>query len=248
LRALAVGFDVTDQIELERRSREQESMAAMGRLTAALAHEIRNPLNAAKLQLELLRRGVAKIDDEGVRTPIAQRAQIVETELGRLADLLEDFLTMARSPLLDRASFELVPVVTEVLRLQQPHAESLGAVLIEDVEVGMRVDGDKKRIHQLLVNLVVNALEALGVRTDGRVVIRARCDGDVVQVDVEDNGPGFSETLGGDALRPFVTSKPAGTGLGLSIVHNIVHAHGGTITLERAEPTGARVRVTLPRG
>ncbi len=93
---IAVGIDVTERIHLLKRTVESEAMAAMGALTAGLAHEIRNPLNAAKLQLEVLSRSARKLEDEALRSRIDDRVEIVQSELSRLALLLNDFLSLAR--------------------------------------------------------------------------------------------------------------------------------------------------------
>jgi len=244
-RVLAVGLDITERLELERKSAEGQAMAAMGTLTTSLAHEIRNPLNAAKLQLELLIRRARKAGDALLEEQLRGPAQLVRTELERLSRLLEDFLNLARPRLPARRPLPLKELFDAVVTLEQPLAESAGvhlSIALTDAHLTVRADADK--LKQVLLNLVRNGIDALRERGAGEVTLDAmrRPEGGVL-VCVSDDGPGLApEMAASAALQPFTTTKPAGTGLGLAIVQKIVAQHGGDVELGPREGGGTTVR------
>jgi PAS domain S-box-containing protein len=245
---LAVGIDITDRIELERKSAEAEAMAAMGTLTTSLAHEIRNPLNAAKLQLELLIRRAKRTSDQVVTRQLAEPAELVRSELDRLSVLLDEFLNLARPRQLLRQTCSVAELLDAVIKLKEPLAQSAGITLTSSVnepELTMRADADK--LKQVIINLVGNAIEALAERGHGSVELRGEPNElGGVTLSVIDDGPGVSPELLSSAFRPFVTSKQAGTGLGLAIVQKIVAQHGGEVQLLPRPGGGTIARFTIP--
>lgn len=249
IRVLAVGVDVTRTRELERRAADSEALAAVGALTTGLAHEIRNPLNAAILQLEALVRGARRVDDEAVRAKIDERVRIVRSELRRLTSMLDDFLGFARPTRVRLERTDLAALVDDVVALDRPLADEQGVTLAVAIDADARdVLADAPRITQVLINLVRNALEAMrGVGAGGTITVgaRARQDGRV-EVRVEDEGVGLDVPDEG-IFRPFVTTKEAGTGLGLSIVKKIVELHGGEVALRPRSPCGAIATFSLAR-
>jgi PAS domain S-box-containing protein len=243
--ALAAGMDVTEKLELETRAAEAEALAAMGRLTAGLAHEVRNPLNAASLQLEILGRTARKLGEPGAREAILPRVEIVKSELGRLSRLLDEFLGLARPQHLAMCPVDVGAVVSEVVALQAPVAERSGIALVADVAPIGPAHGDAAKLKQALMNLVVNAIEAMSDVGGGTIVVGAGLRGGAIEVRVEDDGPGLPD-LPKELLKPFVTTKAAGTGLGLAIVNRIVELHGGAMEIGPREGSGTRARFTLP--
>lgn len=244
---IAIGVDVTEYLELRKRSNESEALAAIGTLTAGLAHEIRNPLNAASLQLQLLQRRAAKVEDETLRAKLAEPVELVLVELGRLTTMLDDFLGLARPQEVEREHIELRELVHDVTRLQAPLCVSHGIVIEEQLEVGLAVLGDRHRLQQVLVNLVVNAREAmLGPGRGTRITIVSRREHDRAVVEIHDEGPGLQGNAANDPFAPFVTTKAAGTGLGLAIVRKIARMHGGEVFLENGAHGGAVARLVLP--
>jgi len=244
---LAVGVDLTEVRELQLRTAEAEALGAIGTLTTGLAHEIRNPLNAASLQLELIVRAARKIAEGALRDGMENRVRIVRSELGRLERMLAEFLTLARPRALDVESIDVAGLFDEVVELEGPLAEQQGASLCHEVVKGsVRVRADVARVKQVLINLIANALDALRPSRSGNVrLVAERLANDTVAVRVIDDGPGVDETRD-DVFRPFVTTKEGGTGLGLAIVRNIIEKHGGTVTLAAAEPAGTIATFTLP--
>jgi PAS domain S-box-containing protein len=240
------GVDVTERLELERRAAESEALAHMGTLAAGLAHEIRNPLNAAGLQLHLLGRAVDRLPDGDDRAPLKSRVEIVASELKRLEHLLGDFLELARPRPIAREPVDLVALLERVLSLHEPIASARG-ITVERRFVPATARGDRERLEQVFHNLVVNALEASAERGVIEVSVeREEGPTPTVLAAVRDNGRGIPEATLARIYEPFFTTKPAGTGLGLTIVRQIVQRHGGAVLIDSAEAKGTRVAVRLP--
>jgi PAS domain S-box-containing protein len=240
------GVDVTERVELERRAAESEALAHMGTLAAGLAHEIRNPLNAAGLQLHLLGRAIDRLSDEEERAPLKTRVEIVSSELKRLEHLLGDFLELARPRPIARGPVDMVALLERVLSLHEPlaHARS---IKVERHLSPASARGDAERLEQVFHNLVVNALEA----TSDRGVLEVSLDQEegaqpTVIATVSDTGRGIPSSTLARVYEPFFTTKPAGTGLGLTIVRQIVQRHGGAVLIDSVEGRGTRVSIRLP--
>lgn len=234
------GLDVTDQRALERRTLLSEKLAAVGTLSAGLAHEIRNPLNAASLQLQLLERRVKRIsDDEKLHDPI----DVVRNEIRRLGNLVGDFLSFARPAELRPGPVDLRELAERVVALEALHAQTLdvGLELIEGDTV--TVLGDAERLKQVLLNLVRNALDA--VSPGGRVELEVRRSGNGgASLIVRDDGPGIPEDNLDRIFEPFFSTKTDGTGLGMAICHSIISLHGGDIHIDCSR--GTEIEVSLP--
>jgi PAS domain S-box-containing protein len=229
---LAAGIDITDRLELERRSAEAEAMAVMGTLTTALAHEIRNPLNAAKLQLELLARRARKLQDEHARDVLAEPTEVVRAEINRLASLLDEFLDLARPRQVERRPVPVAELFEEVSKLERLLLEGSRVQLTTQVEpIDLALHADRDKVKQVLINLIANSVDALRNTTNPRIELHAARTRAGVMLSVTDNGPGIPPELAGSAFTPFVTSKPSGTGLGLAIVQKIARQHGGLAEL-----------------
>jgi two-component system sensor histidine kinase HydH len=233
-----------DKQELARRNQIAEKLAAVGTLTAGLSHEIRNPLNAAGLQLNVLERRVRKLAAEG-QAPLLEPLLLVRDEIRRLDHILEDFLQFARPVNFTPHPVALKPLVDRVCALEQGPAERRGVRIEAVCPDALEVPGHEGRLQQVLVNLVMNALDA--TPRGGRIRLAAHADeGDAV-LTVEDEGSGIPTEALPHVFEPFFTTKPSGSGLGLPIVHAIVTQHGGTIRVENLPAGGARVTVRVPR-
>jgi signal transduction histidine kinase len=238
--------------ELSRRAQMAEKLAAVGTMTAGLSHEIRNPLNAAALQLSVLERRIQKLP-AAERPPLLEPLTLVRDEIRRLDHILEDFLQFARPREFVTRPIDLVPVVARVLDLLGGEAERRGVRLERELEPVPPVAGDEERIRQVLVNLCLNALEAIPpgglVRVSCRPSEPAPDHPDappMVDVSVDDDGPGIPAEQRDRIFEPFFTTKAKGSGLGLSIVHAIVTQHGGNIQVEASPEGGARFTLRLP--
>jgi signal transduction histidine kinase len=245
---LAIMLENYREAYVLKKTAEAESLAIMGRLTAGLAHEVRNPLNAAKLQLDVLRRNAASVKDASTRRKIERRTNLVQDELRRLSLLLDDFLNLARARRLEPVRCDAYALLSEVVELRRPEIESQGIELIANIEAGTCVlDAERDRLKQVINNLVTNAVEAVTGCRQPTIEIHSRMTGDERwEVAVIDNGPGVPTEIVERAFESFVTTKDAGTGLGLAIVKRIVELHGGAAELAPAPGGGTRASFWIP--
>jgi signal transduction histidine kinase len=238
----AVGFIlhlVKRNAHLDEKRRLHEELATLGSLAANLAHEIRNPLNALSINLELLEE-----DLSDRRTPV-DTVGLARRAVGRLSRLVNDFLVYARPtpPALEVFSGE--ELLAEVSALLAPTCERSGVELaVESQKVRLR--GDRGQLGQVLVNLALNAVQAMDGLASRRVVLRAFADGDDTVLEVADTGPGIPEREIKLVREAFYTRRKGGTGLGLAIADRIVGAHGGRLELANRSEGGLAAKVILP--
>ena len=231
--------------ELARRAQVAEKLAAVGTMTAGLSHEIRNPLNAAGLQLAVLERRLRRLP-ETERAALLEPVGLVRDEIRRLAHLLEEFLLFARPRELTLRPLPFEQVLDNALALLSKDAERRGITLVREAQPELpKILGDGERLQQALINLLLNALDA--APEGGQVRITGQADGDDVLIAIDDNGPGVPPEMRNRIFEPFFTTKHAGTGLGLPMVHAIAAQHGGDVTLEDSPLGGARFVLRLPR-
>jgi signal transduction histidine kinase len=228
---------------LDRERRVQaDRMSAMQTLSAGLAHEVRNPLNAARLQLELLERRLRRAVDD---PKLVEPSELANHEIERLTDLLDDFLAFARPPELHRHDHDVVEICKHVVDLEQPLAQrrNIALALAEHAPVVAQVDPGK--LHQVVQNLVRNGLEA--APSGGHVRIEVGNGGEnQVHISVSDDGPGIPPDVLPRIYEPFFSTKESGTGMGMAIVHSLVMLHGGHIAISTS-PGGTTFDVTMPQ-
>lgn len=217
---------------------------ALRTLTSGLAHEVRNPINAARLQLELLDRRLRReLDEARFRDPVAA----VMTELERLTRLLDDFLAFAEPTALRLEDLDLVAALREGCEHEQALADKLGVRLeltASEPTVPARVD--RAKILGLLRYLVRNALEVTPRGTTVTVGVQVSDDRQEVILEVTDFGSGIAARDRARIYEPFFTTKDTGTGLGMAIALGIVTQHRGSIRFE-SSTAGTRFHVRLPR-
>lgn len=244
----AMGIDVTERIALEKRLREGEALSAMGVLAMHLAHEIRNPLNAAVLQLHLMTRQMDKLEVEPAqKTKFGERVSVVESELGRLNRMLTEFLELARPREGARESLQFGALIDEVLNLEREAALARGIDVVRDAtssSLALLVRGDREKLKQVVLNLVINAFEAM--KDGGKLRVELSAQERELVLDLLDDGPGIDPMLAERVFEPFFTTKEGGTGLGLSIVRKIVDQHGGGLLIAPRPEGGTRVTLRLP--
>jgi PAS domain S-box-containing protein len=241
-----IGIDVSERRALEKRAADAEALSAMGALALNLAHEIRNPLNAAVLQLHLLGRHVDKLAiDEEARVALQHKAQIVGDEIGRLSRLLTEFLELARPRAVVRERVSFGKLVGDVLDLEQGAASNRAVTVSRELS-DCSLEGDPEKLKQVVLNLVMNALESMP--GGGTMRVRVTCEDGQVLLSVADSGTGIDEGALSHVFDPFFTTKEAGTGLGLSIVRKIVDQHTGEVRIETERGMGTCVTVVLPEG
>jgi signal transduction histidine kinase len=219
-------------------------------LVANVSHELRTPISALQAVLENLLDGVEPPDSDTLRTMLAQVQR-----LGRLVEQLLDLSRLeSRAVPLERRRFEILPLLEQAAEESRVHAErgmERDVRLAVDVEpASLRLDGDPERVHQVVANLLENAIRYSP--PGGRVDVRARRNGGGVVIEVADQGPGIPPHEAGRVFERFYRADPArasgdgGSGLGLAIARWIVELHGGHIRAEQNEPQGCRVVVSLP--
>ncbi|MNS38093.1 C4-dicarboxylate transport sensor protein DctB [compost metagenome] len=224
---------------------QSAKLAALGQMSAAMAHEINQPLTTQRMQLETLR----LLLDHGRHDEARQALEPLEQMLTRMAALTSHLKTFARnSPVGLRERLDLATVVDQALHLLEARIRS------EEVEVALYlarpawVRGDAIRLEQVLINLLRNALDAMADKRYKRLEIRIEPDGELWRLSVLDSGGGIAEADLAKVFDPFFTTKPVGEGLGLglAISYGIVHEAGGQLQAENL-PGGARLSLTLPR-
>ncbi len=239
-----IGVDVTAKRALEKRAANAEALNAMAPLALGLAHEIRNPLNAAVLELHLLGRAIDRVDDVSAQGPMRRRVGIVTEEIRRLERLLTEFLELARPRAPQREPIDLGRVVSDVLELESEAIDKSSVVLRCNLGERCLVLGDTEKLRQVVLNLVVNALDAMP--DGGELVAEVRKNGPDVEFTLSDAGKGVDPQILAEVFDPFFTTKPAGTGLGLAIVRKLVEQHGGRVFLKARPEQGTVVTVALP--
>ena len=224
-------------LEQQRRLADAERLAAVGELAARIAHELRNPLAGMQMALKNLRNDVSDPDH-------AERLGLVIAELDRIFELLNGLLEQARQQPEPSRQVDLATVSGEVaglVRYQLPD----GIRLEQEVADQTRCRLPENGLRQTLLNLLLNARQALG-DGPGTIRLRARRREGWLMLEIEDDGPGFPESLRDGRIRPFVSSRPDGTGLGLAMVRRFVAELGGHLRLNNLQPHGARITLELP--
>jgi two-component system, NtrC family, nitrogen regulation sensor histidine kinase GlnL len=241
--------DLTLERALDTTTRRADRLAAMGTVALGLAHEIRNPLGGIKGAAQLLRAGLS--DPAQV-----QATDIIIREVDRLDGLVEQLRRLSTPPQLRIAPLNIHRILNDVLSLQRQAAEFGDITLRTEFDPSLpAVLGDRAQLTQVFLNLVKNAVDALGGR--GQLIVSTRIEtryhvrrrshrNQFLSVTIADDGPGVPEHAQSHLFSPFFTTKPRGTGLGLAVCHRIVAEHGGIIAHEPRPGGGARFRVTLP--
>jgi PAS domain S-box-containing protein len=228
-----VGTDVTTLRKLERERHVADRLAVVGKMTAGLAHEIRNPLNAALLQLTLLSRKQERLPPE-IGSALQKPVGLIQSELERLNVLLTDFLSLAKPKEYQKRLVSIQDLLTHVVALQQEVAGQHKVSLRLYSPLALHTLGDAYALQQVFINLIKNAIEA----ATSSVEVIVSLLGDKITVEIKDDGKGISKETLEHIFEPFFTTKAQGTGLGLVIVHSIIMAHGGSIGL--SSPEGAK--------
>ena len=259
LEAVGVLLDIDERRQAEAHLLQQTKLMTLGEMAASMAHELNQPLNIIRLAIDNLRflvdrRGLAELGLDYVRAKLDR----IGEQITRAARLVDHMRVFGRKPTAEPTSFKVADAVAQTVSLIQEQLRLAGiglVVTLEDAAAEIRVKGSIELLDQVLLNLVVNARDAVLER--GRapragtprvtICVRALEEGRAVLISVEDTGPGIPDHVLPRMFEPFFTTKPAGsgTGLGLSIVFGIVRDMGGTITAANIEG-GARLAVRLP--
>ncbi len=224
-----------------------EKLVALGRLSAGVAHEIRNPLNAMKGAIVHLQR--RRADDPLIR----EYTQLVSEEIDRLSQFVTEFLCFARQAPPKRAPTDLNQLILSTQQLFEKKAQEDGIRFHNRLSPDLPLLSiDPHQMEQVLVNLMVNAMDAMrggGDITFSTFFVRGAAQGDLrdqARIEIRDNGCGIPEEILGDIFDPFFSTKESGTGIGLPLSLSIVENHGGRMTVKPREGAGTRVTIELP--
>ena len=251
---------VSRELQLARRELLQsERLAAVGSLAAGIAHEIRNPLTSVKLLLQHAVRpfSTPKIEEDQIH--------LMLDEIGRMETTIQGLLDFSRPPALHRITHDLRRTLSRALNLVESRARQQNIQIQTTMsDMPLLVDGDTEKIHQLLVNLLINAVEAMpsggDLIVDARMVLTKSsdapsvfrsdhddCVGDPqVQVRICDTGRGIAPEILPHLFEPFVSNKERGTGLGLAISRRVAAEHSGSIVARNLSSAGAEFLLTIP--
>ena len=232
--------------ELEAQLHQAEKGAVVGRLAAAIAHEIRNPLNYINLTLDHLRSSFAP-EDQSKRTTFVQLTDQLKAEVARINRHITDFLKYSRPSKLELQELDIRAEAEDALRFVEVRANDCGIqTRIEQEGALPHVMGDRDSLRSVLTNLVINAVEAIDGE-GGSVSIRlSNTDQNSVKVEVIDTGRGISPDDISKVFEPYFSTKETGTGLGLAIVKKAVDDHGGTISVASKKGSGTTFTIILP--
>jgi len=232
--------DVTEGELIRRRMQRMEGYMGLGPVAAGLQHEIKNPLSALSLHVQLLTEKMAAETDPEIR----ENLDVLGTEVRRIGGVLEAFRNYANADVLNREEVDLTEVVGRAVKLVVPQAaeKSITIVFERERPLPLRVDGD--RVEQVLINLLLNGMDAMANPGEIRVELNENDGG--AEISVTDQGSGISKVAQPNIFDPYFTTKDQGTGMGLAVCRKIARLHGGDLEFETGTQ-GTRFGLSLPR-
>ena len=239
-RYVLVQRDITEFKELEKRFYESQKLAAIGQLSAGIAHEVRNPLSSIKMSLQILEK---RLQPEGNDL---QRFKIAQREVEHLEKLVSDVLIYAKPLVPNKEPSDMYSIIESTLAMVEKSLEDKKIEVRKDFTPGLEaVNVDASMIIQSLINVLQNAIEAM--EDKGIMVVILKEENGYVVIEVKDNGCGIDEKDMPHLFNPFFTMKNSGTGLGLSQVKKIIDQHGGEIKILSSKGEGTRFIIQLPK-
>ncbi len=214
-------------------------LTAISKLTSGVAHEIKNPLNAISLRLDLLRETLGLPEEE-----IIKEIDILHKEVMRLDRVVKTFLDFSRPVEVHFSDLDLAQLAREVVALLGPQAKSLNVNLEIAAKDAALMRGDPDMLKQVLVNLATNALEAM--KGGGKLDVKVANGSNVVTLDIADNGPGIDPKLRDKVFQLYFTTKPGGSGIGLAMTYRAVQLHNGTIDFASESGRGTTFHIQFP--
>ncbi|MCX8023071.1 MAG: PAS domain S-box protein [Syntrophorhabdaceae bacterium] len=232
--------DITERIEMEQRMREAERLAHIGQLSTSLAHEIRNPLSSVKMNIQILLKN-NPFDGNNRR-----RMEIMASEISRLERILEEMLDLARPLKLNLGFASINDLIDACIETMEVRFKEKEISLLKRYSKDMPyVFVDHDRMEQAIINIFLNAVEAVEHGGEIKVVTKKRRN-ERIEVIISDNGPGIEPDDLPYIFDPFFSKKKRGTGLGLSNVKKIIEAHGGKVMVNGGKDTGTRCVLLIP--
>lgn len=245
-------LDETEQTRQEEKLREAEKLAALTTLSAGVSHEIRNPLNALSIHLQLLKRQLKKSGNDN--KDIDDTIHVFQSEITRLNDVIETFLTAVRPSQPEMKLISLYDLITDTLTLMRPEfaQSNIQIMLYEDGEWPL-VHADAAQLKQAFINILRNAVDAINEQApeirqqkENRIVLRMMRNGERIRLTIADDGIGMNPDEARRIFEPYFTTKPKGTGLGLMIVDRIIREHNGSVNAVSEIGEGTQITIELP--
>ena len=235
--------DVSEYKLIEQTAYQNDKLAMLGKIAAAIAHEIRNPLTSIRGFIQLLRPHLLALGKE-------EYARIILSEIDRANEIINEFLNSSKpsAPMMQLVSIN--SLLKEVIMLTESEALMKGSVIgYEGSADGLQVSIDMKQVKQVILNILKNALDAiveLGGEREGRIEVVSRKEGKYAEITIRDNGKGMEKQTMNRLFDPFFTTKAEGTGLGLSVSYRIIRNHGGFIKVDSNSGEGTEFTIYLP--
>jgi len=247
---MGIELDMREKKDLERRAIEAERLAAVGRMSSQVAHEVRNPLSSISLNVELLREEFESLSQSSDAAKLKEAGVLlraIEKEVDRLAELAGDYLKFSRLPQHNKKLTNLDDLCAALFGFLKEEARRRHIrIVFEKSAVSFYASVDPKQIEQALLNLAKNAFDAMP--EGGRVHAGIREEAGSTVIFIRDEGIGMDEETLKKVFDPFFTTKEKGSGLGLSLVRQVVSEHGGSVWCESVKNQGTTFYMRLPGG
>jgi len=235
--------DVSEYKQIEQTAYQNDKLAMLGKIAAAIAHEIRNPLTSIRGFIQLLRPHLLHLGKE-------EYARIILTEIDRANDIIYEFLNSSKPSAPMKQKIAVSSLLKEVTLLCESEAHLKGCQILNEIyDEDLAISIDVKQLKQVVLNIVRNAIDAIeeqGHDNPGRIDITSRQEGSYAEISIRDNGKGMDHVTKSKLFDPFYTTKAAGTGLGLSVSYRIIRNHGGSISVTSDVGEGTEFKIYLP--
>lgn len=217
---------------------QSEKLAALGKLTAGIAHEIRNPLTSIKVLIHSL---AEKITDTETKE---KDIKVIEDEIERVNQIINRFLDFARPKQPQFSPVDINQILEQTINLISGEVKEQNVVLNKELSSLLPIQADGKQMKQVFLNLFLNAIQAMP--EGGKLRIKTDLKGQSIRIEIQDEGMGIPEEIKDKLFGPFFTTKEEGIGLGLSIVKRIIDDHKGSIKVRNSHPKGTIFTIDLP--
>lgn len=234
-------WNLEHTLDAQRRTLQGKHSKSLEKLSASIAHEIRNPITAAKSLVQQMGEDPASVEN-------IEYAKVAIEELDRVERSISHLLRYAREEDVRFERIEMVDVIESALETFRDRLAMTGVEVAKDIDDASAIKGDAEQLRRVVINLVGNAIDELEHEPAGKITISSgrNLAGTEVWVRVQDNGPGIPADRLDRIFDPFHTSKASGTGLGLAITRKVVEAHNGTIEVQSREAEGTTFCLTFP--
>ena len=229
---------------LEKRAINSERLAFIGTLAGGLAHEIKNPLSTLNINLQLLQEELESMTGENSKR-VYRKTQVLQKEVQRLEQILNDFLRFARGQKLELKDHDMNEILDEVADFVTPEIKQKKILILKSYDADLpQCRLDSNLIKQAILNIIINAEQAM--ENGGELMIRTFKDKKYIQIDITDTGPGIPKDIIDKIFQVYFSTKKTGTGLGLPTAKRIIEDHRGTISVQSEEGKGTNFSIKLP--